>query len=83
MSSAIWRGWVLMRCGPAFGLDGEPSRGASLNRVVLDGLAAGGVRAEASARGSLRLELSQAFAVPGGGLQRIASSLEVAAPVLP
>lgn len=39
--SGIWRGQVLMRCGPAFGLDGEPSLGSqSQNRVLLDGLAA-------------------------------------------
>ena len=36
--SAIWRGQVLMRCGPAFGLHGEPSSGQAQNRVVLDGL---------------------------------------------
>ena len=39
--SAIWRGRVLMRCGPAFGLDGLMSAGSqTLNRVVMDGLAA-------------------------------------------
>ena len=39
--SGIWRGQVLMRCGPAFGLDGEPSLGSqSQNRVIMDGLAA-------------------------------------------
>jgi len=39
--SAIWRGQVLMRCGPAFGLDGQPSSGSQpQNRVVIDGLAA-------------------------------------------
>ena len=39
--SPIWRGRVLMRCGPAFGLDGRPTAGAqALNRVVIDGLAA-------------------------------------------
>jgi hypothetical protein len=39
--SGIWRGQVLMRCGPAYGLDGEPSLGSqSQNRVILDGLAA-------------------------------------------
>lgn len=39
--SSIWRGRVLMRCGPAFGLDGGLSAGSQpLNRVVLDGLAA-------------------------------------------
>ena len=38
--SAIWRGRVLMRCGPAFGLDGLITGGTQpLNRVVLDGLA--------------------------------------------
>ena len=35
--SAIWRGQVLMRCGPAYGLDGQPSlHGSWQNRVVLD-----------------------------------------------
>ena len=34
--SSIWRGQVLMRCGPAFTLDGRPSAGAYQNRVVLD-----------------------------------------------
>lgn len=39
--SGIWRGRVLMRCGPAFGLDGEPAAGTQpQNRVVMDGLAA-------------------------------------------
>ena len=39
--SSIWRGRVLMRCGPAFGLDGGLSAGSQpLNRVVLDGLSA-------------------------------------------
>ena len=38
-SSAIWRGRVLMRCGPAYGIDGVISGGSqSLNRVVIDGL---------------------------------------------
>ena len=38
--SGIWRGQVLMRCGPAFGLHGEPNPGSlSQNRVLLDGLA--------------------------------------------
>jgi hypothetical protein len=35
--SSIWRGQVLMRCGPAYGLDGQPSlTGSWQNRVVLD-----------------------------------------------
>ena len=37
--SGIWRGRVLLRCGPAFGLDGEPALGSQpQNRVVIDGL---------------------------------------------
>jgi len=35
--SSIWRGQVLMRCGPAYGLDGQPNlTGSWQNRVVLD-----------------------------------------------
>ena len=38
--SPIWRGRVLMRCGPSYGLDGQLSEGAApQNRVVIDGLA--------------------------------------------
>ena len=37
--SAIWRGQVLMRCGPAYGLDGViRSGGKAQNRVLIDGL---------------------------------------------
>ena len=38
--SPIWRGQVLMRCGPAYGLDGALSRqgGKAQNRVLIDGL---------------------------------------------
>jgi hypothetical protein len=37
--SGIWRDQVLMRCGPAYGLDGSLSQGKAQNRVVVDGLA--------------------------------------------
>jgi len=37
--SGIWRGQVLMRCGPSFGLDGTTNwASAAQNRVVIDGL---------------------------------------------
>jgi len=36
--SPIWREPVLMRCGPAFTLEGFASQGAYQNRVVLDGV---------------------------------------------
>lgn len=37
--SAIWRGQVLMRCGPAYGLDGTvPESATAVSRVMLDAL---------------------------------------------
>ena len=37
--SGIWQGHVLMRCGPAYGLDGQIAAGSQhQNRVVLDQL---------------------------------------------
>jgi hypothetical protein len=76
--SAIWRGQVLMRCGPAYGLDGEPSTGSSQNRVLLDGLASGGFAASRSGPGHLRLQLRQQFPLLDGNRQTISSALEMA-----
>ena len=41
--SSIWRGEVVMRCGPAYGMDGRLTSGAAQNRVVLDQLPPGPV----------------------------------------
>jgi prepilin-type N-terminal cleavage/methylation domain-containing protein len=42
--SGIWRGAVLMRCGPAYGLDGRSNPAAAAqNRVLVDGLVPGAV----------------------------------------
>jgi prepilin-type N-terminal cleavage/methylation domain-containing protein len=58
----IWRGRVLMRCGPAYGLHGELGSGAAQNRVVLDALAVSeGFRAQPDGAGLLRLELQQVW----------------------
>jgi type II secretory pathway pseudopilin PulG len=81
--SPIWRGKVLMRCGPAFGLDGEPSEGEAQNRVVIDSLPAGGFRAESSGFGRLRLGLLQQFTLPDGTTQRIETAVELAGLVTP
>ncbi|MCS5700660.1 prepilin-type cleavage/methylation domain-containing protein [Cyanobium sp. FGCU-52] len=78
--SAIWRGRVLMRCGPAFGLHGEPSGGAAQNRVLIDALPVDGVAAEPVAPGRLRLRLTQEFVLPEGTAQRIETVRELAAP---
>jgi type II secretory pathway pseudopilin PulG len=78
--SSIWQGQVLMRCGPAFGLDGQPSAGMALNRVVLDGLPAGGLQVLALAGGRLELKLQQELPEHHGHKPRIASTLVMAAP---
>lgn len=78
--SSIWQGQVLMRCGAAFGLDGQSSAGMALNRVVLDGLPAGGLRVVALAAGRLELELQQELPERHGHKPRIASALVMAAP---
>lgn len=78
--SAIWQGQVLMRCGAAFGLDGQASAGMALNRVVLDGLPAGGLRVLSLAGGRLELELHQELPERHGHKPRIASTLVMAAP---
>ena len=57
--SAIWRGQVLVRCGPSFDLQGRPNRfGAYQNRVVLDQVEALLVEHDPD-RPLLRLELQQ------------------------
>jgi len=80
--SPIWRGRVLMRCGPAFGLDGTPSGGMAQNRVVLDALRQQGARIERTPQGMLRLILEQEFSRAGGGSQRLRSERLLAAGVL-
>jgi prepilin-type N-terminal cleavage/methylation domain-containing protein len=50
--SPIWRGRVLWRCGPAYGLDGAPNlAGAWQARVVLDGLPERGTAEHCAATG--------------------------------
>ena len=57
--SPIWRGAVLVRCGPAFDLRGQPSAtGRSQNRVVLDAVEAFNVTQQAGSP-VLLLELEQ------------------------
>lgn len=77
--SDIWRGQVLMRCGPAYGLDGEISEGQSQNRVLLDSLASsGGFAATRSEALRLQLRLQQRFRLRDGTTQDIHSALEMA-----
>ena len=80
--SRIWRGAVLMRCGPAYGLDGWLQVGsAAVQRVVLDGLAQ---REDAvavaitPASGAATLTIQQELKDGAGQVQRISTSRIIA-----
>lgn len=61
--SSIWRGDVLMRCGPAYGLDGEWSDGTAASRVLIDALPGqAGFTVTPSPSGVLSLELTRQLA---------------------
>lgn len=64
--SSIWRGEVLMRCGPAFTLTGETSLGQFQNRVVLDGLPSAGFTAKNLDGVRLQVGLRQELMGPSG-----------------
>ena len=72
--ASIWRGAVLMRCGPAYTLGGRFSDGEHQNRVLLDGLvSADGFSVEQNnSTGVLELQLIRAFA--GGPELRMQSA---------
>jgi hypothetical protein len=56
--SSIWRGSVLMRCGPAYVADGNWSESAPVSRVLIDALPAeGGFSVAGTTPGLLRLVL--------------------------
>jgi len=67
----IWRGRVLMRCGPAYCMQGELGSGAAQNRVSdrRPGQQRG-FRAQPDADGVLRLQLQQSW-TDGGKLSRL------------
>lgn len=61
--ASIWRGSVLMRCGPAYGLHGSWSDGEAVPRVLIDALPAEeGFVAVAGDSGILRLQLRRQLA---------------------
>jgi hypothetical protein len=64
--SPIWRGEVLMRCGPAFTLTGQVSLGQFQNRVLIDGLQSEGFTAQNLDGSRLQLRLRQEFTGPSG-----------------
>lgn len=81
--SGIWRGQVLMRCGPAYGLAGDLSGGAAQNRVVIDALVSQGIQVDLASPGVVRLNLWQAFPQRSGKRLDLTTSIWATAPVLP
>jgi hypothetical protein len=55
----------LMRCGPAYLLEGGLSADETQNEVVLDGLPTGGLEVEEEAPGLVRMTLKQEFPLQG------------------
>ena len=74
----IWRGRVLLRCGPAYGLDGDLAAGQAQHRVLLDALAPEGFTAAMGNKpGLLELNLRRDLA-PGQKLeQRVSLALPI------
>lgn len=61
--SPIWRGRVLMRCGPAYSLSGELASTAPQNRVLIDALPPqAGFAAQEQTSGVLQLRLARQLA---------------------
>ncbi|MFM7648670.1 MAG: prepilin-type N-terminal cleavage/methylation domain-containing protein, partial [Cyanobium sp.] len=66
----IWRGRVLLRCGPAYGLDGALAAGPTQHRVLLDALAAKGFTTQSGPKpGLLEISLRRDLA-PGQQLEQ-------------
>jgi prepilin-type N-terminal cleavage/methylation domain-containing protein len=69
-SEPIWRGRVLLRCGPAYGLDGTLAAGQVQHRVLLDALAAEGFTTQSGpGPGLLEISLRRDLA-PGQQLEQ-------------
>lgn len=58
----IWRGQTLMRCGPAYGLDGQMEEDSvAVSRVWLDGIAPNGVTLSRKGQDLVEVVLNRAF----------------------
>lgn len=59
--SAIWRGAALMRCGPAYGLNGALNAGTRESSVLVDAVAGNTLTIQVLADGILLLQLERGF----------------------
>ena len=74
--SGIWRGQVLMRCGPAYRIDGTMATESSAqNRVVMDGLSAQ-PRPWSNCGGKLNRSLSKPIDLAGSSSRSFSACLD-------
>lgn len=80
----IWRGRALMRCGPAYGLDGQMEKSVAVSRVWLDALPADGLVISTHTSNALTLRLIRTFqqTAQGHGLHQMATTITVPVPGL-
>lgn len=77
--NSIWRGAVLMRCGPAYGLDGALKSGTRVSSVLVDAVTGNTLTAQASAGGML-LQLERSFSHGADTNDPLRVELPVSAP---
>ncbi len=78
----IWRGQVLMRCGPAYGLEGQLENSVAVSRVWLDALHADGMTIVPVENGRLKLSLSRVFLQPSGERYQMNTVVTIPVPVI-
>lgn len=77
----IWRGDVLMRCGPAYGLDGALHADTRESSVLVDAVAGTTLTAQATGGGIL-LQLERHFSDGGGATDQLRVELPAAGPAV-
>jgi prepilin-type N-terminal cleavage/methylation domain-containing protein len=80
--ASIWRGHALMRCGPAYGLDGHMNDSELGSHVLLDALNINGFTMAREGEKSLELRLQRAFSAPNGRLHQLETTAVILVPGL-
>lgn len=79
----IWRGQALMRCGPAYGLNGQMEDSEAVSRVWLDALAADGLSISLDDSNVLKLVLTRVFQPRVGEQHHLEGVITTPVPGLP
>ena len=78
----IWRGQALMRCGPAYGLDGQMEDSSAVSRIWLDALRVDGITITRYRNSGLKLSLFRLLQQPGNEQYQINVVLLIPVPGL-